>query len=524
MTPKYTSYLVLLSLGILLTNIFGLAEGTVVARQGTPSSVFIDSADSGRLLAQRYCQTCHLFPEPSLLDKKTWVTSVLPNMALRLGIRTTGTDPFADLPEAEVKVIRPLDIYPETAMLSGAQWQQLVAYYEKEAPPEPLPPNKVPAVTNQLPTFQVQALTLGDEAVPKTTLLKYDPERSQLYVGDDHHALFVLDSSFNLSKKWWIDTAPTDIDFPKNAAPRLMTIGLFNPSDQKLGRLLSLEKASHPGTIDIPALARPVQFATGDLNADGKEDVVICEFGNHAGKLSWYENFDAQKEHILSQLPGARKVEIRDMNHDQKPDLVVLMAQAREGVSIYYNQGKGRFSEKSVLKFQPAFGASYFEMVDFNGDGYLDILLTNGDNWDYSPVDKNYHGVRIYLNDRKENFKEAYFYPLYGASKALARDFDGDGDLDIAVTSFYADLAQPEQGFIYLENQGKLSFKAFSTPEAAAGKWLTMEAADFDRDGDIDLVLGSYFQSLGELTQLFSKGIQEFPQLLVLTNESKKKP
>ena len=51
-----------------------------------------------------------------------------------------------------------------------------------------------------------------------------------------------------------------------------------------------------------------------------------------------------------------------------------------------------------------------------------------------------------------------------------------------------------------------------------------MEATDFDRDGDIDLVLGSYFQSLGELTQLFSKGIQEFPQLLVLTNESKKKP
>ena len=200
---------------------------------------------------------------------------------------------------------------------------------------------------------------------------------------------------------------------------------------------------------------------------------------------------------------------------------MVLMAQVHEEVSIFYNQGNGNFKEKTVLKFPPVYGVSYFELVDFNKDGFQDILLTNGDNWDYSAVQKNYHGIRIYLNDGNDNFKEAWFYPLNGTSKAMARDFDNDGDLDIAAISFYDDLEHPEQGFVYFSNQGNLNFEAFSTPEAASGKWLTMEAGDFDHDGDIDIVLGSYFQNVGELTKLVFKGVTSFPQLLVLTNWKK---
>ncbi len=37
----------------------------------------------------------------------------------------------------------------------------------------------------------------------------------------------------------------------------------------------------------------------------------------------------------------------------------------------------------------------------------------------------------------------------------MARDFDGDGDLDLAVIAFFADYPkQPEEGFVYLENTG----------------------------------------------------------------------
>ena len=482
---------------------------------------FSDSL-SGKHLAAQYCASCHLFPDPALLDKNTWVTSVLPNMGLRLGIHEPGTNPYDDLKPEEVKAMQELNIYPETASLSNAEWQKIVSYYQIEAPAEPLPQMMTTTpVTDQLPLFKSQEITLGDKSFPQTTLLKFDKATSQFYIGDAQNTLYVLDNQFQVKDTWWVESAPTDIDFPKNAAPRLLTIGVFKPSEQKSGRLMSLEKTASSSAINIKSLPRPVQFASADINLDGKEDAILSGFGNHSGKLFWYDDFQSDKEHILKALPGARKAEISDFNRDKKPDIIALMAQAREEISIFYNLGNGKFKEKVLLRFPPAYGMSYFELVDFNKDGFQDILLTNGDNWDLSPVLKNYHGIRIYLNDGKDNFKEAFFYPLYGASKAVARDFDLDGDLDIAATSFYSDLENPAHGFIYLSNEGKLTFKALATPEAANGKWLTMEAADFDQDGDIDIVLGSYFHTIGEMTRLMAHGILSFPQLLVLTNQKK---
>ena len=481
----------------------------------------LDSTSSGKQLAQKYCQSCHLFPEPTLLDKKTWVSSVLPNMRLRLGLKIDGKNPYADLAAEDEKIMRQLGVYPETPMLSTEEWTKIVNYYETEAPEIPFSQKVHPTITNLLPQFKATTITIGDKPVPKTTLLKYDNTTSLLYVGDSQNELYVVDSAFQIKAVWNVDSPPSDIYFPKNAKPRLLTIGTFNPSDQKLGKIISLDTSATETGVYFDSLPRPVQFASADLSLDGKEDLIICGFGNNMGKLFWYDDFSSSKEHILKALPGARRVEVRDFNKDKKPDLMVLMAQAHEEVSIFYNQGKGEFKEKTVLKFPPVYGVSYFELVDFNKDGFQDILLTNGDNWDYSAIQKNYHGIRIYLNDGKDNFKEAWFCPLFGTSKAMARDFDNDGDLDIAAISFYDDLEHPEQGFVYLSNKGTLNFEAFSTPEAASGKWLTMEVADLDHDGDIDIVLGSYFHTIGELTQLVFKGVTSFPQLLVLTNQSK---
>jgi len=508
---KTTQILLFISIGILINVVFFNTNKKSELYITVNKEVRLDTTLTGKQLANIYCKICHQFPEPELLDKNTWINNVLPNMGLRMGIKIPGVDAFAGTPKEDINIVKSLGIYPETPVITKEQWNKIIKFYKKEAPNLPIEKKLESPIINNLPLFKPDKIFLNNKGFPRTSLLQFDTLTSQLYVGDASNLIYVLDNKMTVTKTWKMPSPAVDIDFPINDTPRILTIGKFSPSDQKLGSLLYNNKS-------IQNLPRPVNFTTADLNEDNIEDVVICGFGHNTGKLLWYDNFDIKKEHILKDAPGARKSEIFDFNNDNKPDIMVLMAQANEQVSIFYNKGNDEFEEKVVLKFPPVYGVSYFELADFNNDGYKDILLTNGDNWDYSIVRKNYHGLRVYLNDGHDNFEKSFFYPLYGASKALARDFDNDGDLDIAASAFYYDDDKPEQSFIYLSNNGNMNFIAHSTPEAASGKWLTMDAADYDNDGDIDIFLGSYFHTFGEYFKQVSKGVSDFPQLLVLTN------
>jgi hypothetical protein len=496
---------------------FVSCSGEKKAEKYTPPK---PSNQSGKMLSQTYCGSCHQVPDPTLLDKATWESSVLPKMAQRLGLEPDMFKVFGGMDLDELQILSTSGIYPNNPVLAKEDWAKIVKYYIENAPQNPIPQAKKEAISIGLTNFEVRKIEGVANKIPYVTLVKFNPNQGKIYMAWRGQNSFLKQYDLNLTVK---DSLPvpspvSDIDFSKGNT-RILTMGLMDPSDLKKGRLLELDAQKQLKPM-VEALQRPVQMTFGDLNQDGKDEFILCSFGNELGKLAWYES-DTYIEHTLKQLPGARNAIIKDMNGDKLPDIVVLMTQAREGIFIFYNKGEGKFDEKEVLTFPSVYGSSFMDLADFNNDGFMDILYTNGDNADLSISLKSYHGVRVFLNDKKGNFSQSYFYPMFGASKAMAADFDLDGDMDIAAISFFTDPKQkPDEGFLLLDNQGQNRFKVSTFSEASQGKWMVMDVADMDKDGDSDIILGSFLRrGMQDVTDL-KMGKKLPPAAIILENKS----
>ncbi len=462
-----------------------------------------DAALSGGQLAQRYCASCHLFPEPGLLDKTTWTNSVLPAMAWRLGIRDTTYRPPMGRNMSERFLIRQAGIFPDSARLSLNSWQRIVSYYDALAPATlPLPTE--PNLNRSLTSFTPQPVSLGLSTGGLTTMLRQHPETGDIYLADGTRMLYQLDATGETKDFFEVTSPVADLHFGSDANLYLLTVGNLDPHDEPLGELLIMDARGNHQSL-IQGLSRPVHMNWHDLDQDGQEDVIICEFGNHIGRLSWFRSTggDTFEKRVLWENPGAVKTVVRDLDEDGQPDLLVLMAQGREGVYAFYNQGEGQFDMKPLLQFPPVYGSSDFELADVDGDGDEDLLLVQGDNADLSPVLKPYHGLRIYRNEGDHRFTEAYFYPMYGATRIVSQDFDADDDPDIAVSAYFPNLPTNDslvdapRSFVYLENTStdSLEFVPHSLGGLNQGRWLLMEP--LRQNAHPALMLGAFNMGMG---------------------------
>jgi hypothetical protein len=194
----------------------------------------------------------------------------------------------------------------------------------------------------------------------------------------------------------------------------------------------------------------------------------------------------------LQTLSGGINCELVDIDNDSDLDIITLISQEWEETYLFLNDGKANFEARLIYGVSnDDFGSSGIFMNDFDQDGDLDILYTNGDAFDYIPPrPRPWHGVNWLENKGNYNFVFHRVANFGGAYNARPLDIDMDGDLDIFVVSAFNMWDDPaSQSFIWLENDGKMNFIRHDITNNPT-HILTLELGDFNQDGQVDMVTG----------------------------------
>ncbi len=304
------------------------------------------------------------------------------------------------------------------------------------------------------------------------------------------------------------------IDFDGDGDPDILVsvLGMLFPNNDQIGSIVYLENIgnmSFKKHVLIENIARVSDVRAGDMNGNGRLDLVVAQFGYDDGETRWMENLGNLKfkSHILQSLSGPVNVDIHDFNDDGHLDFVVLVSQEWEEIYIFLNDGLGNFTPRLIWGSPNSdFGSSSINLVDINLDGNMDILYTNGDAFDYIPPrPRPWHGIQWLENKGDMNFQMHRLANFGGASFAKAFDVDHDGDMDIFVVSSFNLWDNPaSQSFIWLENIGDMKYVKHAISNNPT-HILTLDIGDFNNNGEMDIVTGGMhvfppYDRLGRIT------------------------
>ncbi len=269
---------------------------------------------------------------------------------------------------------------------------------------------------------------------------------------------------------------------------------------------------NHPGLavdLGVGLWAWPLPM---DWDGDGDLDLVVSCPDKPYNGIYFFENPGGSKMPVFKKPvrlgPALKNIWLSYV--DRVPQ---VMTPGHEWTDFL---GKGFEKSEKIYKTSLTKGklrAKQWVKTDFDGDGALDIVVGEGywsdygwddaydetGTWTNGPL----HGWLYLLRNKGTTVKPQYEDPVkieaggepidvYGMPSPNLADFDGDGDLDIVCGEFL-------DGFTYLRNIGSETKPRYSKGRrlkyegrelAMHVQMITPTAVDWDGDGWVDLVVG----------------------------------
>lgn len=241
--------------------------------------------------------------------------------------------------------------------------------------------------------------------------------------------------------------------------------------------------------------------AVADVNGDGLDDVV---FGSSRGFQS--KSFLQTKGGTfvagdlgLDRADSTHEIQamlLIDIDNDGDRDLVLACGgvefndlDRERGMLVYTNDGKGRYSKRTVGVPAVQTNATTLNAADFDNDGDIDLFVGGGVRTNQYPLCENSF---LLVNDGKGNFTDVTDSLAPGlrnvglVRSALWTDIDNDDRHDLVVVGEWMPITifgNTGAGFVNKTSTFGL--------DSTVSWWYSVTGADLDNDGDVDYILGN---------------------------------